>query len=237
MLLYFIRHGDPIYTPDSLTEQGTKQADALAKRLVKSKINKIYSSTSNRSVLTAKPTCNLLNIEPTLLDWCNEKYSYEEFTGYNSENKRYFLMDCDNYRKLFVSKRIRDLQFNWYEDESFADMKCKSGMERILTKTEDFLEELGYKHNRENCTYTAVNPNDDRVALFAHAGFGSVFLSCLLDIPYPIFATRFGMGHSNITVVEFRERNIVVPRVLTFSNDSHLYKEELPTKWCNKIEI
>ena len=31
MVFYYIRHGDPIYDPDSLTEHGHKQAEALAK--------------------------------------------------------------------------------------------------------------------------------------------------------------------------------------------------------------
>ena len=33
MLLFYIRHGDPVYSPDSLTERGLKQADALPARL------------------------------------------------------------------------------------------------------------------------------------------------------------------------------------------------------------
>lgn len=32
MILYYIRHGDPIYVPDSLTPLGVEQANALAKR-------------------------------------------------------------------------------------------------------------------------------------------------------------------------------------------------------------
>ena len=237
MLLYYIRHGDPIYKPDGLTLLGLKQSEALAKRLEKSNIDKIYSSTSNRSILTALPTCKLLKKEPILLDWCNEKHSYEEFTGLNSQGKRYFLMDCDNYKKIFVSKKIRDLGFDWYDDSVFSDLKCKDGINRILNESENFLEKLGYKHNREECTYSAINPNDDRIALFAHAGFGSVFLSCLLDIPYPIFSVHFNMSHSNITVIEFNGIDNVIPRILTYSNDSHLYKEEIPTKWCNQIEL
>ena len=31
MLLYIVRHGDPIYNPDSLTPKGHLQAKALAK--------------------------------------------------------------------------------------------------------------------------------------------------------------------------------------------------------------
>ena len=237
MLLYFIRHGDPIYNPDGLTSLGQSQAEALANRLLKSNIDIIYSSTSNRAILTASPLCKLLNKEPILLDWCNEKYSYEEFTGFNTQNKRYFMMDCDNYRKLFVSKRIRDLGFEWYEDIEFSQTKCQNGIKRILNETENFLEELGYKHNREEGNYSVIKKNDKKVALFAHAGFGSVFLSCLLDIPYPMFATHFNMSHSNITVIEFDGTDVVIPRVLSYSNDSHLYKENLPTKWCNIIEI
>ena len=32
MIFYYVRHGAPIYEPDSLTELGHKQAAALAKR-------------------------------------------------------------------------------------------------------------------------------------------------------------------------------------------------------------
>ena len=31
MTFYYIRHGEPIYNPDSLTELGHRQADALSK--------------------------------------------------------------------------------------------------------------------------------------------------------------------------------------------------------------
>ena len=41
MLFFYIRHGIPIYDPDSLTELGKKQADALAKRLSIYGIDKI----------------------------------------------------------------------------------------------------------------------------------------------------------------------------------------------------
>ena len=34
MLLYYVRHGDPIYNPDSLTELGHSQADALDRKSV-----------------------------------------------------------------------------------------------------------------------------------------------------------------------------------------------------------
>ena len=53
MLLYYIRHGDPVYEPDSLTALGHRQAEAVAKRLALHGMDKIYCSSSNRAVLTA----------------------------------------------------------------------------------------------------------------------------------------------------------------------------------------
>ena len=42
MLFFYIRHGDPIYDPDSLTALGEKQADSLAKRLSVYGIDRIF---------------------------------------------------------------------------------------------------------------------------------------------------------------------------------------------------
>ena len=41
MLFFYIRHGDPIYEPDSLTVLGQKQAEALSKRLAMYGIDKV----------------------------------------------------------------------------------------------------------------------------------------------------------------------------------------------------
>ena len=44
MLFFYVRHGDPIYDPDSLTEKGKQQAQALARRLSVHGLDKIFSS-------------------------------------------------------------------------------------------------------------------------------------------------------------------------------------------------
>ena len=59
-----------------------------------------------------------------------------------------------------------------------------------------------------------------------------------MDVPYPLFSTRFDMGHTGVTVIEFAQRDgFVVPRMLQMSNDSHLYHEGLSTKYQNRIEL
>ena len=57
MLLYIIRHGDPDYTTDTLTERGWAQAEAVGKRLAASGINRVFSSPMGRAKQTAEPTC------------------------------------------------------------------------------------------------------------------------------------------------------------------------------------
>ena len=91
---------------------------------------------------------------------------------------------------------------------------------------------LGYEHERYTGRYKIVTPNKERVALFAHQGFGIAFLSCLLDIPYPQFCTRFDICHTGMTTIDFCEYgDFAVPKVLVHSSDAHLYKEGLPTKY------
>ena len=78
MIIYYVRRGDPIYDPDSLTELGHKQAEALVDRMVAINPDEIYASTSNRAILTAKPTCERLGTEPILLDFANESYAWAD---------------------------------------------------------------------------------------------------------------------------------------------------------------
>ena len=73
MLLFYLRHGDPIYDPDSLTPLGHRQAEALGRRLARYGLDRIYASSSTRAQLTAKPTCEMLKLEMQILDWTNEK--------------------------------------------------------------------------------------------------------------------------------------------------------------------
>ena len=95
--------------------------------------------------------------------------------------------------------------------------------------------ELLKKHIPGSGTYKFTKSNPNRVALFAHNNFGLAFLSSILDIPYPAVCSHFDMGHSNMTVIHFKEEDdgLSAPVILSFSNDSHLYRDGLPTKFNN----
>ena len=72
MILYYVRHGDPIYNPDGLTPLGKRQAEACARLLCRTGLDEIYSSTSQRAIDTATPTAEILKKEIKLLDFAHE---------------------------------------------------------------------------------------------------------------------------------------------------------------------
>ncbi|MBE6578000.1 MAG: histidine phosphatase family protein [Ruminococcaceae bacterium] len=239
MLFFYIRHGDPIYDPDSLTPLGHRQAEALAKRLAVYGLDEIYSSTSERAKLTAQPTCELLKLEPILLDWCKESHAFKQLTVTDEQGKRKWCFDHTPTRRLLLSPEVCALRDKWYDHPAFASTQFKEGIKRVDNGTDELFTSLGYEHDRERGGYIAVAPNEKRVALFAHQGFGMAFLSSLLDIPYNIFSMKYNLSHSSMTVIRFKAESdgFCVPQVLQLANDSHIYREGLPTKYNNRIQI
>jgi len=238
MLLFYVRHGDPIYDPDSLTELGKEQARALAKRFATYGLDEIYSSTSNRAMMTAEPTCNLLKKEMKLCDFANEAHAFGEFTVKTSAGiTNWAFHDRDTMIK-FTSSEVLALGDEWYKHPCFEGAKFEAGIKRVNAAVDEFLLGLGYKHNRDSHSYEIVKHNEKRVALFAHQGFGVAFLSSVLDIPYPL-AARLDMSHSSMTVINFSGGwgNVCVPKILQLSNDSHLYREGIITGYCNNSSL
>ncbi len=245
MLFYYIRHGDPTYDPDSLTPLGRRQAEAVGKRLAVHGIDKIFASSAERAKLTAKPLCEMLGMDMTVLDWCNEGHVWNELVVSLPDGSRTWAFYHAPTRALFRSKEMRDMGDTFYTHPAFEDKttygitQFESGLRRVQTGVDELIHSLGYTHDKARGGYVAEYPTDDRIALFAHQGFGGAFLSCLLDIPYPTFSTSFDLSHSSVTVIEFRaERGqFCVPHVLQLANDSHIYREGLPTKYNNEIYI
>lgn len=236
MLFFYIRHGDPIYNPDSLTQLGHKQAEAVVKRLALYGIDEIYASTSNRAILTATPTANYLNKEIKLADFASEVHTWANLTIKMPQGTQW-LFQTPKVKELFHSKEIIELGFQWYKHPYFKDYDYESEMNRIRKESDNFFAQLGYVH-LGNGKYKVENKNDKRIALFAHQGFGVAFLPTLLGLPYPHFATHYDMCHSGITVIEFKEEaGYAYPKILTLSNDSHLFKENILGKYNHEIEF
>ena len=234
MLLYIVRHGEPDYTTDTLTQRGWAQAEAVGKRIYDSKIDRIFSSPMGRAKQTAEPACRLLGLNYTIEEWTRE-IGDERLTPFPDG----------------VMKSITDVQNSFYRENGNMDLgyykafECqginqsdmKSAVEYIESNGKDFLERLGYKE--ENGIYRILRPNEEKVALFCHAAFSRAWLSVLLHIPLNICWSGFGNSHTGVTILEFKnyENGFTAPKCLCFSDMSHLYAEGLDMIYDNRIEV
>ena len=85
MRLIFVRHGEPDYVNDTLTEKGWREAELLAERISKWNVTKFYCSPLGRAKDTASCTLKKMNRTAETLDWI------KEFFYPNSRSESY---DC-----------------------------------------------------------------------------------------------------------------------------------------------
>ena len=238
MLLFYIRHGRPCYNPDELKPAGRRQAEAVARRLALYGVDRVFASSSNRAIETAQPTCDICELEMTVLDWCNEGHAWNETSADRGDGHITWAFNIPAWRQRFVSEEVLRLGSDWYDHPFFEGTKFKEGFGRVNREVDAFLASLGYVHDRARHLYAAERPNDERVALFAHEGFGKMFLSSVLDIPYPVFCTHFDMSYTGMTVLEFRDADgVSIPSALTVANDGHIYRDGMPTHYQNRLKF
>ena len=234
MLLYLVRHGDPIYVTDTLTERGFLQAEAVGKRIAASKITEIYSSPMGRAIQTADPACRILGLEAKIEDWAHEVED-ERLTPYPDGR----LKSVTTLQNTILRENGNiDLTFeNSLECTGLNQANMKPAIERIVNGGREFLMKLGYKE--ENGIYRILKQNDGRVALFCHAVMQRVWISHLLHIPLHLTWASFAPTHTGVTVIEFKnnKNGFTAPKCLCFSDMSHLYAEGLDTVHDNALEI
>ncbi|MDR1599420.1 MAG: histidine phosphatase family protein [Oscillospiraceae bacterium] len=233
MLLYIIRHGDPDYKNDCLTEKGRAQAAALAKRLAVHGLDRVYSSPMGRARQTAQPACDLLGLPLQIEDWTAENAAWDELAARHPDGRFTWAFHAQN--TLFRQESTRRRE-DWFNIEPFPPTSRK-GYERIRQHSDGFIARLGYV--REGSLYRIERPSRERVAVFCHQGFGTTWMSHLLDVPPQIFWAGFDVTHSSVTILLFRDNpdGWTAPMCLCLSDTSHIYKEGLPLQHNNEIDI
>lgn len=234
MVLYIVRHGDPDYVADALTERGKIQAEAVGKRIFDSGINQIYSSPMGRAQETAAPACRLLGLPCQIEPWAHE-VEEERLTPFPDGTLKSVSVVQNTY---YRENGFIDLPYDrCFEAPGFSTSQMDQATARIEAGGRDFLERLGYKE--ENGIYRILRPNENRVALFCHTVMGRTWLSRLLHIPIHLMWAGFQMTHTGVTILEFRNNanGVTAPRCCCFSDMSHLYAEGLDMRHDNGVEL
>ena len=219
-----IRHADPDYAIDGLTEKGKREAQLLAHRLVREDVTAFYCSTLGRARCTLAPTLEALGREAEYCEWLREFNVARVKLPYLDVEKNCWdlLPSCvEAHPELYLPSGWREADFIRASDVA----KTYDG---VCLAFDALLARHGYE--RDGLSYLARRPSHDTLVLLCHFGVEAVLLSHLLNCsPYSLWQNTVALPSSVTTVyTEEREAGRASFRVSSFADLSHLYvaKEE-----------
>lgn len=212
MFLYIIRHADPDYENNTITEFGWQEAYALAEWLKDIRIDKIYTSPLGRAIDTAKPTCDIKGMTSEILPWTEESMDYMMSHRITPES------DCTY--SFSVQKGV-------YDFKDFLDSDRMKTVENMQKCSDEFLASLGYE--RHGAMYKITKSNDERIAVFCHGGFGVAWIAHLLGTAPGFMYPNIMLNTSSVTTFEFRnaEEGEVRPVLRRLGEITHIYNAGL----------
>jgi len=251
MKLIFIRHGEPDYHIDGLTNNGWAEVKALAERTKNWKVTQFYVSPQGRANDTAKYTLEAHNAEAITLDYMRE-FSY--------------MIDDPVTKRKGVPWDF--VPSNWTADDcmfnqgdsftSFDTIKSNPKIAEqypiVINSFDELLKEYGYIRTgryyrninskkryitstvdendniRNNGPYAESGEDEPTLVFFCHLGITCLILSHLLNIPFECMTHGFFMPTSSVTIVSSEERwaDEAYFRVQCLGDVTHLKDANIP---------
>lgn len=231
MKLLFIRHGDPDYSIDSLTEKGRKEAEYLSERLSSMKIDAFFTSPLGRAKDTASPTLKKMNRTAEEFEWLREFHApvFRPDLPDQLDVPWDFLP-----QDLAADERFYQYE-HWHETPVMQEGNVKEAYLWVTSNFDLLLKRFGYI--REPHYYRALQSNNDTLAFFCHFGVQAVILSHLLGISPMIVLHGFCAAPTSVTTVvtEERRKGIASFRILSFGDISHLYAKDEPPAFAARF--
>lgn len=219
MRLILVRHGEPNYQLDCLTETGKVQAQAAAKRLQEEKIDAFYSSTCGRAFETAQAAAALYGME------VHELPFMREISWWSGEERAFNGHPWKQTDEL-VREGYDLMSPDWKEHPYFKDSVVLQSYARVVDGLDPWLAELGYE--REGSSYRCTKEQHGNIALFSHGGSSSVVLAHLLNLTFPYVCAMIRPNFTTITILHFRSApgELVLPRIELLNDARHIRMTE-----------
>ena len=224
MKLIFIRHGDPDYEKDSLTEKGWREAEILAKRVAKWDIKQIYCSPFGRAQDTCSLSLKATGKEAITCDWLKEFYYrvWDEQEGEWTIAWDFFPRDFNNWDELHDKDK-------WDQTKIMKSGELDKHAREVYAGFDALLEKHGYRRN-DRKFYDVIEHNDDNIVFFCHFGVTALIVSHLIGVAAPVLWQGMMMQPTSITVLGSEER---IPgeasfRVQVFGDATHLIEAGEP---------
>lgn len=240
MRLIFVRHAEPDYAHDSLTEKGFREAALLAERAAHWPVDAVYLSPLGRAQATAKPTLDKLNLSGETLPWLREfsvllphpdsgkpaipwDFMPTDWTRDPQLLDHAAWADTARYtRSMAHDGTLRrnlldpgaELPYDGNAVRQQADWVAE-GIDAILTQ---------HGYHRDGLLYRFDDTDDATLLFFAHLGVIDVILSHLLNISAPALWQGTFLAPSSITVLatEEREPGVAYFRAQALGDTAHL---------------
>lgn len=201
MRIIFIRHGDPDYSIDSLTEKGRREAKLLSDRVCNWDVKQFYCSPLGRAKATADYTLNKLKREAIIYPWLREFYGHVENPANGNKGICWdFMPDYWTYHEGMYDKdnwAVSDIMKKSSNDILVEWNAVKDGIDMILANH-------GYvRHDRY---YKVEKHNDDTIVIFCHLGVTMVMMAHLLGISAPVLWHGFYLAPTSVTILNSEER-------------------------------
>lgn len=218
MKLLIIRHGDPDYAADSVTEKGAREVEMLAERLSRLDIHTFYVSPLGRAQRTAAPALQRLHKEPVTLPWLREFQAPVQDPETGRQRNPW------DFKPAYWTQDSRFYDASlWTQTPVMQTGDVASEAQRVYQGLDDVLAQHGYRRN--GLYYEATAANTTTIAFVCHFGVECVMLSHLMNVsPMPLWHHFCALPSSVTTLVtEEREKGVAVFRCLSFGDLSHLY--------------
>lgn len=218
MRILIIRHADPDYTIDSLTEKGHREAALLASRLSELEISAFYVSPLGRARDTAAYTLKRMNREAETLDWLRE-FSYPVALPYLDTPH----LSWDLLPEFYTPQEALYDPVKWMEVDFMKAAGIGAHYQAVTEGLDRLLESHGYL--RSGRMYRVLRANRDTIVLFCHFGLTCYVLSHLLHISPVALTHGLVAAPSSVTTLytEEREEGKAIFRCASFGDISHLY--------------
>ena len=242
MQLLFIRHGDPDYKNDTLTEQGCIEAASLAKHIDYWKIDESYISPLGRARKTAEYSLEAMGLDvqnviaTNTRDWLREfdgkvdVVTYPEFIeAYPDTEATYGRLTkriCWDMMPAYLNKHPEYYEtWGWRDTEIASKSNIIEKYDNVCTEFDKLLADYGYV--RDGMCYRVEKESDVTLAFFCHFGLTCVVMSHLCNMSP--FALWQGLSNAPTSVTQIfseeREQGVASFRAWKVGDVSHLIQD------------
>ncbi len=217
MRILLIRHAEPDYLHDSITEKGRREALLLSERISRYNIRDFFVSPLGRARDTASYTLQKTGRTAETLDWL------QEFRG------KYPDPETGKLRLAWdIPPQVWTEYPGVYDIRTFLSNSLfdTGNFREIWKETSDGVNSLmkRYGFTKSGPVWLCSDNHSDTIAIFCHFGISMAVISCLADISPFILWHRTLCYPSSVTeiVTEERQKGVVSFRITKLGDITHL---------------